>query len=95
MYCTLSNTHSYSGTNLSALKLPAVQLLSEVGKSLSSPIPFKMKSYAKLSNNLLKYSKPTDHVLPWMILGIKYTTKVKLVISIPYRLPVLIYICIF
>ena len=66
VYCTLSNiqlhiltgydTNSKFGTNLSALKLPAVQLLSEFGKSLSSPIPFKMKSYAKLSNNLSKYS---------------------------------------
>ena len=51
------------GTNLSA-----VQLLSEFGKSLSNPIPFKMKSYAKLSNNVSKYPKPTDHVLLWMIL---------------------------
>ena len=89
------NTNSKVWTNLSALKLPAIQLLSKFGKSLSSPIPFKMRSYAKLSNNLLKYSKPTYHVLLWMILGIKYTTEVKLVISIPFRLPVLIYICIF
>ena len=70
------DTNSKVGTNLSALKLPAVQLLSKFGKSLSSPIPFKMKSYAKLSNNLSKYSKPTDNVLLWIILGIKYTTEV-------------------
>ena len=39
------------GTKFSVLKPPAV-LLSESGKSLSSPLPSKMKSYAKLSNNL-------------------------------------------
>ena len=93
MYCTLSNTGcdttSKVGTKFSGLKPPAV-LLSEFDKSLSSPIPLKLQSNAKLSNNLFKYSNPTEHVLLWMIVGMKYTTKVKLVITIPNRLPFLI-----
>ena len=70
-------TTSKVGTKLCAFKPTAVHLLSEFGKSLSSPIPFKMKSYAKLSNNLLKYSNPTEHVLLWRILGMKYIIKVR------------------
>ena len=102
LYTVLSGIHiltccyttSKVGTKFPALKPPAL-LLSEFENSSSSPIQFKMKSYAKLSNSLFKYSNPTEYVLLWMILGIKYTTKVKLVISIPYQLPVLIYVCIF
>ena len=52
------DTTTKVGTKFSVLKPPAV-LLSEFGKSLSSPLPFKMKSYAKLSNNLFKYSNLT------------------------------------
>ena len=53
----------------------------------------KVKLYTKLSNILYKFSKPTVPALIWMILGMICTTKVKLVIPIPYHLPVLIYIC--
>ena len=48
-----------------------------------------------LSELYMLVLNPTEHVLLWMILGIEYTTKVKLELSVPYRLPVLIYICIF
>ena len=47
----------------------------------------KVKLYTKLSNSLYKYSNPAVYALLWMILGMKYTTKVKLMISIPYHLP--------
>ena len=66
---------------ISALKPPAV-LHSEFGKLLSSPIPFKMKSYTKLINNVFKYSNPKEHVLLWY--EIYHQSKVSDLHSLPH-----------
>ena len=67
-----------------------LNLLSEFGKSLSSPNQDEIRR--KAVQYLVQVLKPNS---TWIFLGMKCTTKVKSVISIPYHLPVLIYICTF
>ena len=81
-------TTSKVGTKLSALKPPAAQLLSEFGKSLSSPNQDEV--IRKSVQYLVQVLKPNSACI---FLGMKCTTEVKSVISIPYHLPVLINIC--
>ena len=72
---TAPNTTDKVGTNHSALKPHAVQLLSEFEKSWSSP--YLDKIIGKAEQYLLKVLMPNSAYFTMEISGMKYTIKLK------------------